>query len=146
MNGVKSEDACRIESISMKFDVFMKKVIRGRVRNAVRDYIKQMDRFPLWSTNAIESIPAPLEKNPIEQYQIRVGENDVYLQDEQLVDAIEGLARRLKEVLLLSVVFEYSSDEIGKIMNLDRDTILKYRQLALKHLRKALRRRRDEEQ
>ncbi len=56
MNGVKSEDTCRIESISMKFDVFMKKVIRGRVRNAVCDYIKQMDRFPLWSTNAIESM------------------------------------------------------------------------------------------
>lgn len=143
MSGVKSEDVCRIESISMKFDVFMKKVIRGRVRNAVRDYIKQMDRFPLWSTNAIENIPAPQEKNPMEQYQIRVGENDVYLQDEQLVDAIEGMTLRLREVLILSVVFEYSSDEIGKIMNLDRDTIVKYRQLALKHLRNVLRRRRD---
>lgn len=144
MNGVTNEEVRRVDPISMRFDVFIKKVIRGRIRNAIRDYKRQMDKFPLWHKDMSDYVPAEPDDDRTEQYRFNVQDNDVYFRDEQLVEAISGMARHFREVLLLSVVLGYTPDEIGEMMNLSRETVLKYRQLALKHLRNVLRRWSDE--
>lgn len=142
MNGEKHyEEPRRVESVSMKFDAFIKKAIRGRIKNAVRDYIKQMEGFPLGQEDEIENVPAPLETDPMSHRRFRVREDDIYLRDERLADAIESMEKRIRDILLLSEFMGYSPDEIGTIMHLSRETVLKYKRLAEKYLEELLRRR-----
>ena len=65
----------------MKFDAYIGRAIRGRIRNAIRDYMKQMDDFPLGHENEIENVPASREADPTNQHRIKVREDEVYLQD-----------------------------------------------------------------
>lgn len=144
MIGGQNAELREVPIKSRRFFAYFKKAMRHRYIIAIRDYDCQIGRFPIEEQERIESVPAPSHETIYERHRINTRHQDVFLRDEQLANAIEKMAERFKEVLILSAFLGYSSAEIADMLNLDRETVNKYRQMAYKHLRNALRRETDE--
>lgn len=62
----------------------------------------------------------------------------VDFQDERLIQAINRLSDRKKEILLLSIVEQETDTRIAEILHLDRSTVSEHRRIALVQLKKFL--------
>lgn len=62
----------------------------------------------------------------------------VDFKDERLIQAINRLSDRKKEILLLSIVEQETDTRIAEILHLDRSTVSEHRRIALAQLKKNL--------
>ncbi len=73
-----------------------------------------------------------------EHFEVNGMDLKAQFKDERLVQAIEKLSARQREVLLLSIVENETDTRISKILNLDRSTVSEHRRKALAQLKKSL--------
>ena len=93
-----------------------------------REYLKTMDIYD----------------SDYEHFEVAGMNLKAQFKDERLLQAINKLSARQKEVLLLSVVEEETDSRIAEILNLDRSTVSEHRRKALAHLKKYLKENIDE--
>lgn len=68
----------------------------------------------------------------------------VDFRDERLVQAVNRLSDRKKEILLLSVVEQETDTRIAEMLHLDRSTVSEHRRIALAQLKHFLMENEDE--
>ena len=93
-----------------------------------REYLKTMDIYD----------------SDYEHFEVAGMNLKAQFKDERLLQAINKLSARQKEVLLLSVVEEETDSRIAEILNLDRSTVSEHRRKALAQLKKYLKENIDE--
>ena len=93
-----------------------------------REYLKTMDIYD----------------SDYEHFEVAGMNLKAQFKDERLLQAINKLSARQKEVLLLSVVEEETDTRIAEILNLDRSTVSEHRRKALAQLKKYLKENIDE--
>ena len=93
-----------------------------------REYLKTMDIYD----------------SDYEHFEVAGMNLKAQFKDERLLQAINKLSARQKEVLLLSVVEEETDTRIAEILNLDRSTVSEHRRKALAQLKKCLKENIDE--
>ena len=87
-----------------------------------REYLKTMDIYD----------------SDYEHFEVAGMNLKAQFKDERLLQAINKLSARQKEVLLLSVVEEETDTRIAEMLNLDRSTVSEHRRKALAQLKKYL--------
>ena len=93
-----------------------------------REYLKTMDIYD----------------SDYEHFEVAGMNLKAQFKDERLLQAINKLSARQKEVLLLSVVEEETDTRIAEMLTLDRSTVSEHRRKALAQLKKCLKENIDE--
>ncbi len=102
------------EQVEHKFDDLVKKVIKRRALNAVRDEINERKKFPILPGDVFDGIGAVEVDYDIEKSEVRLNKTFWYLGNEDLADALEKLEPREKEYVELSFLMEWKPEEIAK--------------------------------
>lgn len=132
-------------AVKRQFSSFCKTVIH----NAACNYLRSMDSQCPGGV-IVESLEgmSEIERNGLytmDRYDsdyesIAVGGKRIRVdfQDERLIQAINRLSDRKKEILLLSIVEQETDTRIAEILHLDRSTVSEHRRIALAQLKKIL--------
>lgn len=132
-------------AVKRQFSSFCKTVIH----NAACNYLRSMDsQCP--GDVIVESLEGMSERERNGLYTMDRYDSDyepiavsgkrirVDFQDERLIQAINRLSERKKEILLLSIVEQETDTRIAEILHLDRSTVSEHRRIALAQLKKFL--------
>ncbi|MFN8379881.1 MAG: sigma-70 family RNA polymerase sigma factor [Anaerolineae bacterium] len=108
---------------SAPFVAWLKAIARFKILEAARHH----EHAPL--DDFEEILPDPrAERRTAEDLHLRA----------ELASALEGLPARRKEIVLLSEMLDYSSDEIAQMLNIRADLVRKDKSLAMQQLRRQL--------
>ncbi len=126
------------EQVENKFDDLVKKVIKRRALNAVRDEINERKKFPILPGDVFDGIGAVEVDYDIEKSEVRLNKTFWYLGNEDLADALEKLEPREKEYLELSFLEGWNAEEIAKYFHVTTEYIYVLRNRILRKLRRLM--------
>lgn len=132
-------------AVKRQFSSFCKTVIH----NAACNYLRSMDsQHPADITMKSMEELSERERNGLymmdtynsdyESIAVNGKRIKVDFQDERLIDAINHLSDRKKQILLMSVVEQETDTRIAEILHLDRSTVSEHRRIALAQLKNFL--------
>lgn len=128
---------CCPSILQKQFDSYCKKVIIWRATKQIRNYMDYCRKYSAYSLEDVdEDTMSTTNKFAVEESVIRIGNEDIAIENDSLAEAIMELQENLREVLLMNVVLDRSLSEIAKEKNLTYETVRVYKSAALKKLRK----------
>lgn len=140
----KSGESGDAFAVSKQFDAFIKKALKHRIINAIRDLNRELDQFPLAPAKVIESVPAKPYESKYEKNMVLLWEEPIFISDDELAEVLGGLPERYKMILEMWCIDRRSDAEVGRLMGLDKSTVIVYRHRALRYLRDEMTRRRND--
>ena len=136
-------------AVRRQFSSFCKKVIHNAAYDYKMTHIDKRNLMEIFMDDLYEEDREYLKTMDIydsdyEHFEVAGMNLKAQFKDERLLQAINKLSARQKEVLLLSVVEEETDTRIAEILNLDRSTVSEHRRKALAQLKKCLKENIDE--
>ena len=136
-------------AVRRQFSSFCKKVIHNAAYDYKLGHIDKRNLMEIFMDDLYEQDREHLKTMDIydsdyEHFEVAGMNLKAQFKDERLLQAINKLSARQKEVLLLSVVEEETDTRIAEILNLDRSTVSEHRRKALAQLKKYLKENIDE--
>ena len=136
-------------AVRRQFSSFCKKVIHNAAYDYKMTHIDKRNLMEIFMDDLYEEDREYLKTMDIydsdyEHFEVAGMNLKAQFKDERLLQAINKLSARQKEVLLLSVVEEETDSRIAEILNLDRSTVSEHRRKALAQLKKCLKENIDE--
>lgn len=136
-------------AVRRQFSSFCKKVIHNAAYDYKMTHIDKRNLMEIFMDDLYEEDREYLKTMDIydsdyEHFEVAGMNLKAQFKDERLLQAINKLSARQKEVLLLSVVEEETDTRIAEILNLDRSTVSEHRRKALAQLKKYLKENIDE--
>ena len=130
-------------AVRRQFSSFCKKVIHNAAYDYKMTHIDKRNLMEIFMDDLYEEDREYLKTMDIydsdyEHFEVAGMNLKAQFKDERLLQAINKLSARQKEVLLLSVVEEETDSRIAEILNLDRSTVSEHRRKALAQLKKYL--------
>jgi len=120
------------------FDSFCKKVLKHEARDYYIETKRKRERevsFSELSDRELAQLSKTDKYFSADQIFDVLG-SDVVVSDEDIADALRGLSKCKRDIILLSYFLELSDGEIGKRLSLIRSTVQYRRSGALRELRK----------
>ena len=136
-------------AVRRQFSSFCKKVIHNAAYDYKMTHTDKRNLMEIFMDDLYEQDREYLKTMDIydsdyEHFEVAGMNLKAQFKDERLLQAINKLSARQKEVLLLSVVEEETDTRIAEILNLDRSTVSEHRRKALAQLKKYLKENIDE--
>ena len=136
-------------AVRRQFSSFCKKVIHNAAYDYKMTHTDKRNLMEIFMDDLYEQDREYLKTMDIydsdyEHFEVAGVNLKAQFKDEKLLQAINKLSARQKEVLLLSVVEEETDTRIAEILNLDRSTVSEHRRKALAQLKKCLKENIDE--
>ena len=136
-------------AVRRQFSSFCKKVIHNAAYDYKMTHIDKRNLMEIFMDDLYEEDREYLKTMDIydsdyEHFEVAGMNLKAQFKDERLLQAINKLSARQKEVLLLSVVEGETDTRIAEILNLDRSTVSEHRRKALAQLKKCLKENIDE--
>ena len=136
-------------AVRRQFSSFCKKVIHNAAYDYKMTHIDKRNLMEIFMDDLYEEDREYLKTMDIydsdyEHFEVAGMNLKAQFKDERLLQAINKLSARQKEVLLRSVVEEETDTRIAEILNLDRSTVSEHRRKALAQLKKCLKENIDE--
>ena len=136
-------------AVRRQFSSFCKKVIHNAAYDYKMTHIDKRNLMEIFMDDLYEEDREYLKTMDIydsdyEHFEVAGMNLKAQFKDERLLQAINKLSARQKEVLLLSVVEEETDTRIAEMLNLDRSTVSEHRRKALAQLKKCLKENIDE--
>ena len=130
-------------AVRRQFSSFCKKVIHNAAYDYKMTHIDKRNLMEIFMDDLYEQDREYLKIMDIydsdyEHFEVAGMNLKAQFKDERLLQAINKLSARQKEVLLLSVVEGETDTRIAEILNLDRSTVSVHRRKALAQLKKYL--------
>lgn len=130
-------------AVRRQFSAFCKKVIHNaaydyKISHVDKTYPMEISMEDLTQKQWVQLQTADAYDSDYEHFEVAGMNLKAKFNDERLLDAIETLSSRQREVLLFSVVEMETDTRIAEILNLDRSTVSEHRRKALAQLRKYL--------
>lgn len=127
-----------IDSVHHRFDRFIKLCTKHKTRNAYRDVeskCKHINEIPL---DSAEEILVSWDRYLVEEEMIQ---NEILLTEElplEIDDILQVLPKRIRTVIILSVINEKTTREIADHLNIHHSTVWKYKSMGISILREHL--------
>ena len=136
-------------AVRRQFSSFCKKVIHNAAYDYKMTHTDKRNLMEIFMDDLYEQDREYLKTMDIydsdyEHFEVAGMNLKAQFKDERLLQAINKLSARQKEVLLLSVVEGETDTRIAEILNLDRSTVSEHRRKALAQLKKYLKENIDE--
>ena len=136
-------------AVRRQFSSFCKKVIHNAAYDYKMTHTDKRNLMEIFMDDLYEQDREYLKTMDIydsdyEHFEVAGMNLKAQFKDEKLLQAINKLSARQKEVLLLSVVEGETDSRIAEILNLDRSTVSEHRRKALAQLKKCLKENIDE--
>ena len=136
---MKFETGGRKEEIVPKqFDLYVKRSLWLITSSVLNEYRSAIAREYIASAEELEKMSPQEMDSESEMIQIRTGDTVIYLEDENLAEAIRKLPKRFRKAIDLRYLQDMDYDDICKELNLTRDSAQVYISNALRRLKKNL--------
>ena len=131
------EDGTRFsaEQVEHKFDRIFKVMIKHKAFDAVKHEINERKKFPIRADDVLDLIEAVETVYDIEKCEVKLKNLSLFLNREELADALGKLEPREKEYIELSFVYGLNADEIADLFHVTRDYVYILRHRILEKLR-----------
>ena len=126
------------ENMEHRFDAYVRLVIRRRVKNQIRNYIRYCKRYDVVSVDDIEKMSEESEEMISKPFGLYAGDYLILLNDEEIVKALYGIKKNKRDILLLNVVARQSLTEVADILDMNYETVRSYKKRAIKEMRRKL--------
>ena len=121
------------DGVHLRFDSFIKLCTKHKIRNAYRDIeskCRHINEIPL---DSVEELLEYWDKYPAEE-EMLLKEN-ISLEIEEV---LQVLPKRIRKVIILSVIYEKTTREIADYLNIHHSTVWKYKSMGISILREYL--------
>jgi len=130
------------------FDSFCKKILKHEARDYYDEIKRRGEREVTFSELSEQELAqlSTMDKYFATEQTFSVLGRDVIVTDEHIAEALQSLPERKRDIILLYYFLELSDGEIGKKLNLIRNTVQYQRTSTLRQLKKFMEGNTDEEQ
>ena len=118
-----------------RFDAYVRLIIRRRVKNQIRNYIRYCRRYDVVSIDDVEKLSDGYEEMVPETFKLYAGNYLIVLNDEEIVKALYGIKKNKRDILLLNVIAGQSLAEVADTLDMNYETVRSYKKLAIKEMR-----------
>ena len=121
-----------------RFDSFIKLCMKHKIWNTYRDVEStciHINEIPL---DDVEELLEYWDRYPVEERMIH---DETFLTEEispEIEEILQILPRRLRAVIILSVIYEKTTREIADHLNIHHSTVWKYKSMGIRILREYL--------
>lgn len=123
------------ENMEHRFDAYVRLIIRRRVKNQIRNYIRYCRRYDVVSMDDVEKLSDGYEEMMPETFKLYAGNYLIVLNDEEIVKALYGIKKNKRDILLLNVVAGQSLAEVADTLDMNYETVRSYKKRAIKEMR-----------
>lgn len=123
------------ENMEHRFDAYVRLIIRRRVKNQIRNYIRYCRRYDVVSMDDMEKLSDGYEEMMPETFKLYAGNYLIVLNDEEIVKALYGMKKNKRDILLLNVVAGQSLAEVADMLDMNYETVRSYKKRAIKEMR-----------
>ena len=126
------------DNVCHRFDWFIKLCAKHKTRNTCRDVecmCIHINEIPL---EHVEELLEYCDKYPVEEEMI---DEETLLKEIislEIEDALQVLPKRIRKVIILSVIYEKTTREIADYLSIHHSTVWKYKSMGIKILREYL--------
>ena len=120
------------ENMEHRFDAYVRLIIRRRVKNQIRNYIRYCRRYDVVSMDDVEKLSDGYEEMMPETFKLYAGNYLIVLNDEEIVKALYGIKKNKRDILLLNVVAGQSLAEVADMLDMNYETVRSYKNGQLK--------------
>jgi len=131
---LKNEES---EIVTM-FDAYCKKVLYHDARDALNRCMKSMSEYLTLSADTLDGLIRQNEKKHFEKILVKIGDTEVYLENEKLADAIKTLRPKFEKIIELSFFRDWSDSDIAEYLKIEKKSVYQYRYEALIFLKNAM--------
>lgn len=128
-------------SAEHRFDNFIKLCVKHKTRNACRDVENEriyINEIPL---DSVEELLEYWDKYPVEEEMLdeeMLLEEKISLEMGAILKVLQVLPKRIRKVIILSVIYEKTTREIADHLNIHHSTVWKYKSMGISILREYL--------
>lgn len=123
------------ENMEHRFDAYVRLIIRKRVKNQIRNYIRYCRRYDVVSMDDVEKLSDGYEEMMPETFKLYAGNYLIVLNDEEIVKALYGIKKNKRDILLLNVIAGQSLAEVADTLDINYETVRSYKKRAIKEMR-----------
>lgn len=123
------------ENMEHRFDAYVRLIIRRRVKNQIRNYIRYCRRYDVVSIDDVEKLSDGYEEMVPETFKLYAGNYLIVLNDEEIVKALYGIKKNKRDILLLNVIAGQSLAEVADTLDMNYETVRSYKKRANKEMR-----------
>lgn len=123
------------ENMEHRFDAYVRLIIRRRVKNQIRNYIRYCRRYDVVSMDDVEKLSDGYEEMMPETFKLYAGNYLIVLNDEEIVKALYEIKKNKRDILLLNVVVGQSLAEVADMLDMNYETVRSYKKRAIKEMR-----------
>lgn len=123
------------ENMEHRFDAYVRLIIRRRVKNQIRNYIRYCRRYDVVSMDDVEKLSDGYEVMMPETFKLYAGNYLIVLNDEEIVKALYGIKKNKRDILLLNVIAGQSLAEVADTLDMNYETVRSYKKRAIKEMR-----------
>ena len=126
--------------VARAFDCFCKKVLRNEARDYLDELARKRKREICFSELPIEAMEqiAVCDAYFVEDKAFGVLEHTVYIDNDELAEAIAALPIDRRDIILLSYFLDMPDGEIAKMLNMVRSSVAYRRAATLKLLKELM--------
>lgn len=129
--------------LQKRFDCYCKVVIRNAIMDRVRWFTKNRNIIMADPINDNDSVCMDVACEDIYLYK-GWGDFSQQIENELLLCALKTLSKKIREVVVLSVVYGNNSDYIAAKLNISKNSVFKYKNVGLCEMRKYIVSHKDE--
>lgn len=128
------------EHIQHTFDAFCKKVLRNEARDYLDELARKRNSEVSFSDLPVEAMTqlSACDAYFVESKTFGVLDYAVYIESDELADAVAALPIDKRDIILLSYFLEMPDGEIAKTLNMVRSSVAYRRAITLKLLKKLM--------
>ncbi len=123
------------ENMEHGFDAYVRLIIRRRVKNQIRNYIRYCRRYDVVSMDDVEKLSDGYEEMMPETFKLYAGNYLIVLNDEEIGKALYGIKKNKRDILLLNVIAGQSLAEVADTLDMNYETVRSYKKRAIKEMR-----------
>jgi RNA polymerase sigma factor (sigma-70 family) len=145
--GEKMKPHSHEEHIQHTFDTFCKKVLRNEARDYLDELARKRNREISFSDLPVEVMGqlSVCDIYFVEKRSFGVLDYRVYIDNDELAEAIAALPAQKRDIILLSYFLDMPDNEIAKALNMVRSSVAYRRSATLKLLRELMGGKADEQ-
>ena len=131
-----SGSRCYKEGVRKKFDCYCKRFIRNAAYDVARTATRNLEREKLLPDEEMEEMISDSgfqDEGTAEE--LYICNKSVLISDPKLAKILKSLSKRKREILMLSVYYGYSAEEIAKTLRISTETVYSTKAKTLKEIR-----------
>jgi len=118
------------ENVAM-FDSYCTKILYHIIRDVLNKYMRELNEFTTVPYETLERYSTSAEYTRIEKIPLRIGDSNIWLENEKLAEAIMALRPQYRRIIELSYFLEYTDQDIAECLKIKVNTVYQYRYKAL---------------